>query len=256
MNVGKLLETVNTLAPLDYAFDDDFVGITVGSQNSKVSGLAVAHELEHSVLDYSIMNNINTLITYHPPPLQKIIKEDGTETLEEDSLTKKFRESGLNIITIHTAQDVCNGGNADSLVNLFKMTETKVFAHTTGEFGAGRFGNIQKTSNKKFIKTVESKLNTKVLRTNEYFQNIKEIDTVAILPGSGTQFIEDIISKVDVFITGDISHRYLLKGDETHLGLIQVNHISTEIPGMKKFVNNLSNELGTQLEYFYNKYYE
>jgi len=66
--------------------------------------LAVAHELEHSVLDYSITNNINTLITYHPPPLQKIIKEDGTETLEEDSLTKKFRESGLNIITIHTAQ--------------------------------------------------------------------------------------------------------------------------------------------------------
>ena len=46
MNVGKLLETVNALAPLDYAFDDDFVGITVGSQNSKVSGLAVAHELE------------------------------------------------------------------------------------------------------------------------------------------------------------------------------------------------------------------
>ncbi len=39
MNVGKLLETVNALAPLDYAFDDDFVGITVGSQNSKVSGL-------------------------------------------------------------------------------------------------------------------------------------------------------------------------------------------------------------------------
>ena len=76
------------------------------------------------------------------------------------------------------------------------------------------------------------------------------------MPGSGTQFLEEIISKVDVFITGDISHRYLLKGDEAHLGLIQVNHLSTEIPGMTKFVNNLGNQLGTKLEYFYNKYYE
>ena len=154
------------------------------------------------------------------------------------------------------AQDVCNGGNADSLVDLFGITDTKVFAHTVGKFGAGRYGNIPKTSNSKLKAIVESKLNTKIVRTNEYFQEIKEINTIAILPGSGTQFLEEIISKVDVFITGDISHRYLLKGDETHLGLIQVNHLSTEIPGMTRFVNNLSNQLGTQLEYFYNKYYE
>ena len=256
MNVGKLLETVNSLVPLDYAFDDDFVGLTVGSEDSKVNGVAVAHEIENSILDYSTNNNINTLITYHPPPLQKILKDDGTETFEDDPLTAKCRESGLNIITIHTAQDVCNGGNADSLVDLFGITDTKVFAHTVGKFGAGRYGNIPKTSNSELKEIVESKLNTKIVRTNEYFQEIKEINTIAILPGSGTQFLEEIISKVDVFITGDISHRYLLKGDETHLGLIQVNHLSTEIPGMTRFVNKLSNQLGTQLEYFYNKYYE
>ena len=38
MNVGKLLETVNSLVPLEYAFNDDFVGLTVGSEDSKVSG--------------------------------------------------------------------------------------------------------------------------------------------------------------------------------------------------------------------------
>ena len=42
MNVSKLLETVNSLAPLDCAFEEDFVGITVGSEDSKVDGLAVA----------------------------------------------------------------------------------------------------------------------------------------------------------------------------------------------------------------------
>ena len=64
MNVGKLLETLNTLAPLISAFEDDFVGITIGSEDSEVNGLAVAHEIEHSNLDYSISNNINTLIMW------------------------------------------------------------------------------------------------------------------------------------------------------------------------------------------------
>jgi putative NIF3 family GTP cyclohydrolase 1 type 2 len=136
------------------------------------------------------------------------------------------------------------------------MTTTKVFAHTTGEFGAGRIGQIPKMTTKEFIKSLEAKLNTRIVRTNKYLQTLSELKTIAVLPGSGTQFLDEVISKADVFITGDISHRYLLKGDETNLGLIQVNHLSTEIPGMKKFVSNLSIELGTELKYFYNKYYE
>ncbi|GIS45326.1 MAG: hypothetical protein Ct9H90mP17_1690 [Actinomycetota bacterium] len=77
---------------MNYAFDDDFVGLTVGSEDSEVNGVAVAHELENSILDYSTNNNINTLITYHPPPLKKILKDDGTETFEDDLLTAKCRE--------------------------------------------------------------------------------------------------------------------------------------------------------------------
>ena len=53
MNVGKLLETVDSLAPLNSAFEDDFVGITIGSEDSEVNGLAVAHEIEHSILAVS-----------------------------------------------------------------------------------------------------------------------------------------------------------------------------------------------------------
>ena len=90
MNVGKLLETVDSLAPLNCAFEDDFVGITIGSEDPVVTGLAVAHEIEHSFLEYAISNNINTLITYHPPPLQKVLDEDGTEFFEDDTANIKI----------------------------------------------------------------------------------------------------------------------------------------------------------------------
>ena len=85
--------------------------------------------------------------------MKKKLEEDGTESFEEETLTSNFREAGINIISLHTAQDVCKGGNADLLVDLFEMTNTEIFAHTTGEFGAGRIGQIQKTSSIEFVES-------------------------------------------------------------------------------------------------------
>ena len=136
------------------------------------------------------------------------------------------------------------------------MSDVSIFANSVDNFGAGRKGKINKISPTDLKKDIENKLNTKIIRTNEYFNEIKEIQNIAVLPGSGTQFIDEIIDSVDVFITGDISHRYLLKADDAKLGLIQVGHISTEIPGMKKFVKKLEKELNLKINYIYRKYYE
>ena len=123
-------------------------------------------------------------------------------------------DSSINVISIHTAQDVCEEGNAETLAELFGMSDVSIFANSVDNFGAGRKGTINKISPADFKKEIENKLNTKIIRTNEYFNEIKEIQNIAVLPGSGTQFIDEIIDSVDVFITGDISHRYLLKADE------------------------------------------
>jgi putative NIF3 family GTP cyclohydrolase 1 type 2 len=127
---------------------------------------------------------------------------------------------------------------------------------TNEDFGAGRIGDIECISVSKFNNLVENKLNTKLIRSNEFFQKIKEINRIAILPGSGTQFIDEIIEDVDVYITGDISHKYLLKADDASIGLLQIGHISSEIPGMKKFVKKLNNALNDDIEYIYREYYE
>ena len=76
-----------------------------------------------------------------------------------------------------------------------------------------------------FTQLEKNELDTKIIRTNAYFQKIKEITKLAILPGSGTQFMDEIINEADVFLTGDISHRYFLLADDNKLGLVQINHI-------------------------------
>ena len=225
MKLFELLDNVNKIVPLKYAFEDDSVGITIGDNESNVNNIVIGHELDDYLLEYCSDNNVDTVITYHPPPFKKITEEDDSENFLPDSITTSFIDSSINVITIHTAQDVCKDGNADTLVDLFNIKNPKVFAQTVGKYGAGRYGTIDMVSPLELKKLIENKLNTKIIRTNEYFENMAEIGQIAVLPGSGTQFMEEILDISQVFITGDISHRYLLKADEEKMGLIQIGHI-------------------------------
>ena len=256
MKVSELVDTLNSFIPFKQAFEDDKVGLLIGSDSQDVSGILIAHDLEDSVLNYCLENNINVAITYHPPPIQETLISDDKYVDELIGISLDFEKHNINVISLHTAQDVVSGGNAETLVELLNIRDSKIFAKTDDNLGAGRIGIIDKISGKEFIDLVENKLNTKVVRTNAYFSQIKEIEKIAVLPGSGTQFIDEIIDEADVFLTGDISHRYFLMSDDKKLGLVQVNHISTEIPGMRKMANKLNNELNMDVQYFYNENYE
>ena len=256
MKLFELLDNVNKIVPLKYAFEDDSVGITIGDNESNVNNIVIGHELDDYLLEYCSDNNVDTVITYHPPPFKKITEEDDSENFLPDSITTSFIDSSINVITIHTAQDVCKDGNADTLVDLFNIKNPKVFAQTVGKYGAGRYGTIDMVSPLELKKLIENKLNTKIIRTNEYFENMAEIGQIAVLPGSGTQFMEEILDITEVFITGDISHRYLLKADEEKMGLIQIGHISSEIPGMRKFVEKFNKFMELEINYVYKDFYE
>ena len=256
MKLFELLDNVNKIVPLKYAFEDDSVGITIGDNESNVNNIVIGHELDDYLLEYCSDNNVDTVITYHPPPFKKITEEDDSENFLPDSITTSFIDSSINVITIHTAQDVCKDGNADTLVDLFNIKNPKVFAQTVGKYGAGRYGTIDMVSTKELKKLIENKLNTKLIRTNEYFENLADISHIAVLPGSGTQFMEEILDITQVFITGDISHRYLLKADEEKVGLNQIGHISSEIPGMRKFVEKFNNFMELEINYIYKDFYE
>ena len=256
MKLFELLDNVNKIVPLKYAFEDDSVGITIGDNESNVNNIVIGHELDDYLLEYCSDNNVDTVITYHPPPFKKITEEDDSENFLPDSITTSFIDSSINVITIHTAQDVCKDGNADTLVDLFNIKNPKVFAKTVGKYGAGRCGTIDMVSPLELKELIENKLNTKIIRTNEYFENMAEIGQIAVLPGSGTQFMEEILDITQVFITGDISHRYLLKADEEKMGLIQIGHISSEIPGMRKFVEKFNKFMELEINYVYKDFYE
>ena len=146
MKLFELLDNVNKIVPLKYAFEDDSVGITIGDNESNVNNIVIGHELDDYLLEYCSDNNVDTVITYHPPPFKKITEADDSENFLPDSITTSFIDSSINVITIHTAQDVCKDGNADTLVDLFNIKNPTVFAQTVGKYGAGRYGTVDEIS--------------------------------------------------------------------------------------------------------------
>ena len=60
MKVSVLVDTLNSFIPFKQAFEDDKVGLLIGSDLQDISGVIVAHDLEGSVLNYCIENQGHT----------------------------------------------------------------------------------------------------------------------------------------------------------------------------------------------------
>ena len=248
MNIKGLMEQIETIVPLSNAFFDDKVGLLIGNEREEVTNLIVAHDLTLDLLDHCIDNNINCVIVYHPPihkPLD-FVRYDNPYT----EVVARFLYNNISVLSLHTALDVAEGGNADTLADLFDLKEIKKFAYSNENFSAGRIGYIPSISPEDFLTFVEKKLNTKILRTNKYFSEMKSVERVALLPGSGTDFINEVIGEADVYLTGDISHHHFLTADIANLGLVQISHISSEIPGIDKFSTKLATLLNMNLSYY------
>ena len=254
MKVFELIDIVDGIVTFADAFDDDKVNLLIGSGKNDVSSIVVSHDLDTTTLDYCLEKNINTVISYHPATYRQF--DNLNEDLMLSKLSLQFYKENINVISIHTAQDVCSGGNSDTLSEIFELSNIKVFGHTSKEKGVGRIGEVTNLNSNSLQALIKVKLNTEILRTNSFFQTQEDINTLAFVPGSGTQFIDEVLGRVDVFITGDVSHHHFLLGDEYGMGIVQLNHIATEKPGMQSFTNKISKALQTEIKYLYSEYYE
>ena len=67
MNINELLEKIQEIVPLNNAFEDDNVGLIIGSGDQEVKNIIVAHDLTLELLEHCDKNDINCVIVYHPP---------------------------------------------------------------------------------------------------------------------------------------------------------------------------------------------
>ena len=247
MDIKELIKNIQKIIPFENAFEGDNIGLIIGTEREEVQNIIVAHDLTLELLEHCLSKEINCVIVYHPPIHNSLdfVRFDNPYT----EVVAKFISYKISVISLHTALDASSGGNADTLAELFKLDEITKFAFTNETSAAGRIGKIKETVPSNFLTEIENILNTKVIRTNKYYSELQKINTIALLPGSGTDFLEEVISKADVYVTGDISHHHFLLADVSRVGLVQISHIASEIPGVDKFCSDLAELIKVNLSY-------
>lgn len=130
--IKNVINSLEELAPLDFAFDWDNAGLLVGDKNKNVNKILVALDATGDVIDEAIEGNFDLIVTHHPlffAPIKNILASTnlGTKIM-------KLIKNDISVYCSHTNLDVCNGGTNDVLANLLNLKNIEVLDITKKEY--------------------------------------------------------------------------------------------------------------------------
>ena len=96
---------------------------------------------------------------------------------------------------------------------------------------------------KEFVEEVGAKLNTKpgVLDFGK-----EKIRKVGVVSGAASSVISEAAEKVDVFVTGEVSHTIYHTAKDAKVNVIFAGHYATETLGIKALADVLEEEFGAE----------
>ena len=243
-SVEQLIAALSAKTRPDETPEWDPVGLQLGDRAANVGSLAVCHEVTEEVLEALEESPVDMLVTYHPllfQPTNRILSERSP-----GGRAFRLLSIGVNLLVTHTDFDAAEGGTADGLAELFDLRDTEPFGADpdTGLPPIGRVGGFVGT-----LGTVEAVLadtfgpmGCRVSGDRE-----TEIETLAVIPGSGSSLIPQAAKLADALVTGDVSHHSCVAARDLGLAIVDPGHIATERPGMEKLVEMMADVSGMEV---------
>jgi dinuclear metal center YbgI/SA1388 family protein len=115
MNVSEVVDTLQSLAPLDYAEEWDNVGLLVGSTTWSVDSILLTIDLTQEVMDEATDAGVGMIVSYHPPifgPLKALTDRDVKQ-----KIVLQAAAADIAIYSPHTALDAAPEGVNDWLAS-------------------------------------------------------------------------------------------------------------------------------------------
>jgi dinuclear metal center YbgI/SA1388 family protein len=128
--VADVLESLDRVAPVAKAAGWDPVGLQLGDPQAAVTRVAVCHEVTGEVVERSVGESVDLLISYHPllfRPTSRLVAGRSAE-----GRAWSLVASGIALGVVHTAFDVAAGGTADSLASALGLESVSGFGPAWG----------------------------------------------------------------------------------------------------------------------------
>lgn len=228
MKCSTVIEQLEKIAPPYLAEKWDNVGLLTGRKDKEIKKIVLALDPSGKVIEEAIATKADMLITHHP-----LIFSGMKSVTKEHFIGKRVFDLIQNDIcyyAMHTNFDVM--GMADAVADQLELEKCRVLDITyqdeISEEGIGRVGELSRTmSLEEFAHYLKEKCQVTGMRI--FGDPGKLVDTVALVPGSGKDYISAAMSlKADVFITGDLGHHHGLDSLEQNLALIDAGHYGLE----------------------------
>ncbi len=235
--VPKVIDIVTALAKQtrpESAAEWDPVGLQLGDPDARVSSVAVCHEVTETVVTSVADKHVDLLITYHPllfEPVNRLLAGRSPA-----SRASRLLGLGVNLLVTHTDFDSAPGGAADALASVLQLRDVEPFG-TDPDVGNPAIGRVgTHAGSLAAIDAIVSDLwGHAGLRISG--DRSQTIDRVAVVPGSGSDFIPQAAEVADALVTGDVSHHRAVAAVDLGLAVVDPGHIATERPGMSALVD-------------------
>ena len=226
--VKDIFNHLNNLADVKLAEKWDNVGLMLGSNNNEVSRVLVCLDVTTSVVEESIANNVNLIVSHHPLIFKSLKNIDYTTDFKS-RIIRNLIKNDISVISFHTNLDSATLGLNDYLAKILKLNEIQVlFEHSLDNTaGLGRIGKLSKPLKlSDFIIYVKNCFSLETV--SAVIGDEKEISTIALLGGSGADFIYTL-PEVDVYLTGDVGYHAALDAIEMKKNIIDVGHFTENL---------------------------
>lgn len=166
MKLQDLAKKIYDYLPIDLVSEHDNVGLMIGNYDDECEKITLAYELNNFVLNETLANHSNLVVTYHTPLFRA--RKSFTSSFSRPDYLFDAARAGVNVFAVHTAIDVIKDGlNFDlaarlGLKNLKALSPIKNTLYKVAVFvpsshldnvreamskaGAGKIGNYSNCS--------------------------------------------------------------------------------------------------------------
>ena len=223
MTVGQLEQFLYNTYPKANQYPWDNTGLMCGDPEAEVTRVLFALDVTDAVIDQACALGAQVIVAHHP-----LIREGLKQvTPRSDARVWRLCRTGVAVISMHTNLDISRGGVGDSLAAAVGISApTAVFADEELEHLAiGRVGEVAECAPEAFCEKVKAALETPFVRA---VCGREPIRRVAVVGGSGRDFIAQAAGLADAYVTADCRYHDFQMAERLGLTLIDAGHFPTE----------------------------
>jgi dinuclear metal center YbgI/SA1388 family protein len=227
MNIGDIIQHLESIAPLSYQEDYDNSGMIAGSPDIVCTGVLVSLDCTEETVQEAIVKKCNLIVSHHPlifRPVRWINPEVGTGKALIAAI-----KADITLYAMHTNLDNIKSGVNASIADRLGLINRKILLPRTNnpDTGSGMTGDlILSVSEHQLLGDLKKTFGIPVIRHSPLTG--KPVYRIAICGGAGSFLISSALKEgAGFFISADIKYHEFFSG-EGQMVIADIGHFESE----------------------------